>query len=54
VKRRDHVGDPYVTESIIVNGSERYTGRDRGLEETDMDREEWWAVVNTVLNLAVQ
>jgi len=48
VKRRDHVGDPYVTESIIGNGSERNTGRGRGLDEAD-----WWAVVSTVLNLPV-
>jgi hypothetical protein len=35
VKRRDDVGEPYVTESIIVNGSARNTGRGCGLDETD-------------------
>jgi hypothetical protein len=53
VKRRDHVRGPYVTESIVLNGSERNTERGRGLNETDWDREEWWTVVNAVLNLPV-
>jgi len=53
VKQRDHIGDPHVTESIIVNGSERNTGRAVDWMKLIRIGEEWWAVVNAVLNLLV-